>query len=321
MVKISITTLIIILLAIFFIFVIALYNLPATYLALSKLNLFFILIGFVIFIIFTVLRVLPVSYLIHKARIKMGVIPQLLISNAFFCLQIVPSGFASMLSFSHLDDFKKNSKFESLGMTISLSSAGFLSLALIALISSILVSKLVVYTTAILAVFYVFISLVGRDIFLESVMKLFKKIEKKVKSAKKWEGYFKKLIKNRSFLSQRDILAETVLFIPALIFEGLIIYVTLLAFGLNIGVVSAIFIFAFSDAIGVISFIPLGLGSMDVSAIALMLSFGVPGAIALSTMVIFRFFNTVLVITQGYVSMLILDFRKKPVSNKIYKKL
>ena len=75
------------------------------------------------------------------------------------------------------------------------------------------------------------------------------------------------------------------------------------AFNVNISLLAGIFIFTVSVTIGGISFLPAGMGVEDISLVALMVLFNVPGVLALASLIIFRFLNTLMVILVGYAMM------------------
>ena len=77
----------------------------------------------------------------------------------------------------------------------------------------------------------------------------------------------------------------------------------LAAFNVNISLLAGIFIFTVSVTIGGISFLPAGMGVEDISLVALMVLFNVPGVLALASLIIFRFLNTLMVILVGYAMM------------------
>jgi uncharacterized protein (TIRG00374 family) len=153
-------------------------------------------------------------------------------------------------------------------------------------------------------------SLIGREGLLRLIVGKLRKFNSKFKSAiiRTSLRYLNVLRKTRSFLSQRDILIETLAFLPALFFENLIIYFTLIAFNQNISIFSVIFFFSIADIIGIISFLPLAIGALDISFVGFLTGLGVPGIIALSTLLIYRFFMNLILPILGYSCLMSLDF-------------
>ena len=123
--------------------------------------------------------------------------------------------------------------------------------------------------------------------------------------------YLDVLKKTRSFLSQKDIIAETLAFLPALFFENLIIYFTLVAFDQNISIFSVIFFFSIADIIGMASLLPLGIGALDISFVGFLTGLGAPGIVALSTLLVYRFFMDLVLPAFGYGCLISLDFLTK----------
>jgi uncharacterized protein (TIRG00374 family) len=282
-----------------------LFDLKGTLMSLARTNPVYLLFDVAAFVLSVTLKMLPWTYLIRKTKLKLGFFYNLLLLYSFLGFQAIPTGMGGIVPLRYLEKFRKNSSLFSPGIALSLILTGFVGLAILALVTSIIISSYVVYTITILAVTYIISSLFGSNLFLSRLFSLFK--HTKVGFLKNVKKYTQTLIKTRAFLSQKDIIIETFLFLPSLITESAIMYFTLLAFGHGLLFVDVLFIFAISNIIGSMSLAPMGLGAMDLSSIALLLLYGVPGIVAASTMVIFRFFNFILLIFLGYGAFSILE--------------
>lgn len=92
------------------------------------------------------------------------------------------------------------------------------------------------------------------------------------------------------FNTKRNVIYQTVvLTIISWIVYGFFMYVLLLAFGVNVFIPYVLTITAASEIIGTFSFIPGGLGAKDVSFAVLLVPFGIPLEVALSTSLMGRF--------------------------------
>jgi hypothetical protein len=56
--------------------------------------------------------------------------------------------------------------------------------------------------------------------------------------------------------------------------------------------------------------LPAGIGTEDISLVALMVLFNVPGVLALASLIIFRLFNTFLVTVVGYLTIGVINLDK-----------
>ena len=73
--------------------------------------------------------------------------------------------------------------------------------------------------------------------------------------------------------------------------DGLTIFLLFLAFGSLVPIGLGVVAFAFGRLFGLISFIPGGLGAFDASMVLIFNSLGTPLELALSVMLIYRFFS------------------------------
>ena len=284
-------------------FLVLTYNINGAIEAILHIKIIFLLEIFIVWVAFSLTKFLPWFYVMHRLKIKIPFKNSLPMSLVFFGLEMIPSGIAQFLPLRNLDRFKKGSKKMSFSIVLSLNATGALTLMAIALISSILVSRFVVYIIAVFAVPYVIFSLLRFDLFhevIEKAIKRFKIDENRI--TKPIEGYLKKLRQNRGLMSQKNIMTEMLLFVPTILLEALIFYLVLLAFNQSLSFLSAVFIFSFSYTLASMSFVFIaGFGPADISMIGLSTLFGVPGVIAVSSLLLFRFFNTILYILTAYV--------------------
>jgi uncharacterized protein (TIRG00374 family) len=72
-------------------------------------------------------------------------------------------------------------------------------------------------------------------------------------------------------------------------FEGLVIFLAMKAFGIEISILISIFVVSFSSLVGALSFLPGGLGAAEVSIMALLLLAGFEKDVAAATTLITRF--------------------------------
>ncbi len=281
------------------------YNIAGTVKAFTHIQIKYFLFALGAWVLFTISKFLPWLRIIKKVKVKVPILKSILMMYGFFGLGFMPVGVGQLLPLRELDKFRKNARFFSLGIITSLSSTASLGAMLLALITAIIISQFVVYILALFVGTYVVLSFLGLDW-------PYRKLDdflKNVKFFKNWDfikhaqRYLKGMRRERNLMSQREILLGTALFIPSLILESTLLMLVAMAFSQNLSLVAAIFIFTVSVVLGNFSMAPAGVGVMDVSMAALLLAFGLPGVVTISTILIFRLLNTVLVIFAGYVSM------------------
>jgi uncharacterized protein (TIRG00374 family) len=230
---------------------------------------------------------------------------------AFFGMGIIPSSVAQYIPLRHLSNFKKNAQFFSLSIILALGATSGLALLFMTTIAAIFVSKYITYLIALLAATYLLTSLIGmrrtQNLLLTFVNKILN--PKKHKLFRFAVKYIEGLKKHSAFLTQKDILSETMLFLPSLFFEAVMLFFILLAFNQNLSIVAVLFIFGVAVELGNISFLPGGLGVTDTSLVSLLLVFGTPGAVARTATVLFRFFNMLLVFVVSYISIFYMRVR------------
>ena len=279
------------------------YNISQALAAFSNINLFYIFLAAVVWVLFIFSRFMPWSFVLRRLKMKVPFIKSMSMMIPFFGLAFIPSSVGQLLPLQHLEEFKKESRFLSLGILLSLNSTYLLSIIAMAMITAIFVSNLVLYIVAIFAILYFFVSMLKLSLFYKAidryVVKPFKL--KKRRFIKNVTKYLKQLEKNKSIFSQKDIITQILLFLPPLLLEASILYFALVALNQSISFLSAVFIFSFSFSIGVLLFFfPGAIGPADASIITLLIISGVPGAIAVSADIILRFFNTFLTILVSY---------------------
>ncbi len=289
------------------------YNIKGAFEALRHAQLIFFAFAVMSFVLFTLAKFIPWTYFVRKLHLKqMSVYQSILMMYAFFGMGMVMTGAAQLLPLRYLDRFRKNARFSSFSMFIAINGTAALSGVAIALISSILISTYVVYLFAVFAVFYAMASLLGIKWTSETLQKYISKKARKSRSKtfKTLSGYVNGLMKYRNFLSQKSLITGILFFSPSILLEGSVLFFVLSGFGQSLPFIDAIFIFTVAVTIGAVSFLPLGIGTMDGTMLAFLLIFGVPGIIAISTVIIFRILNTVLVGITGYACFFILKNHK-----------
>ncbi len=298
---------------------IIIYNLSAAISAILQLKSVYLIWAVLAFLIYAVARYLPWAYLIRQTGVKMGLLRSFLMMQAFFNLSFLPI-FFQFISLKYLDRFKKNARLFTGSIMISTGTTGFLGIIFMALIASVFVSAYIPYMVALVVVVYLLMSFVGRKALMNRLLRWVNRLNYKLKSQiiKSGTRYLTMLKKTRAFLSQKDIWIETALFMPTLLFENLFVYFILLAFNQHLSVFTVIFFFSLADIIGLVSLLPLGIGVQDLSFIGFIIALGVPGAIALSTMLIYRLFINIILPIFGYLCLLALGFltRIKPLVNR-----
>ncbi len=288
------------------------YNINGTLKAVSKINFNYLIFAVAIFFVYTFLKFAPWVYIIiRKLKLRISLIQNIMLMYGFFGMGLLPTSVGQFLPLRYLDQFKRNARFSSLGIIIALGATSGLALLAVTLVAALFVSMYIPYIIALFAISYVLTSLIGTkrvnnriQAFAAHWLK-----PKKNKIFKTLLKYTNNLNRYQSFLSQKDILLETVLFVPSLITEGFMLYLILLALGQTLSIVDVIFIFGISVAIGNASLLPAGLGATDTMMVAFLLLFGVAGAISVTATIIFRFLNTFAVFIMGYLSLLYLKIR------------
>ncbi len=268
--------------------------------ALLRIKLFYVAISFIVFLSFTTLRVLPWSVALRKLHIKMGWIHKVLMTYYFWGISSFLSVFGQAFSLREMERFKKNARFFSGSILLSTSLVGTLALSIIMLVSAIIISKYIDYAVIFVLVFYVLSSLLGFNFTFKWLINYLKHRNGNV--SKGLLNYIQTLSKFRGIFSQRYILLMLLAFLPALLLEGSLIYFILVAENQSISFIAVMFIFSFSDLVGLITLSPSGIGSMDAVLILLLLAEGVPGAVTISTDLLFRLFQFFLPALQGYLS-------------------
>ncbi len=298
-------TILIALLVIFLLYFLFTYNLGQAIKDLGRIKLGMIPDIIIAWILFTALKFLPWELTLKKVRIKLPLIKSFLLMYAFFGLGMGSAGIGQFIPLRKLDNFKKNARFFSMSIMIFLGTTGGISAIFLALISSIFLSKFILYFLFIFAAAYIFVTILGFESPYKKFTAMIKgnKRLKASKSIRKGLKYIEGMRKQRSLMAQRYLISGMLLFIPSLIAEALLLVFILAAFNVNISLLAGIFIFTVSVTIGGISFLPAGMGTEDISLVALMVLFNVPGVLALASLIIFRFLNTLIVILVGYAMM------------------
>lgn len=119
-----------------------------------------------------------------------------------------------------------------------------------------------------------------------------------------------------SFTTSRNLIFVAVISIFSWLLECLRLYIVFYAFNVEINFVSVVIIFLIANVIGVISFLPGGIGSIEISITGLIVLFGVPsafaGSIALADRIVSFWAVTVLgIILSSYYASDIMDEVKK----------
>ncbi|MFQ6073392.1 MAG: YbhN family protein, partial [Methanosarcinales archaeon] len=107
----------------------------------------------------------------------------------------------------------------------------------------------------------------------------------------------------------KNLLIAVIISALSWFFECLAMYYTLKAFGLNISLIAATFVFAFSSVAGAVSMLPGGLGVAEGSMTGLLILLNIPKAFAVSATLIIRFCTLWFGVGIGMVTLFL--FRKK----------
>ncbi len=298
-------TIIIVILAIFLAYFLLTYNLSQAVNDIIHIRISYLPYIILAWVMFTAFKFLPWELALREIKVKVPILRSFLMMYAFFGIGASTVGIGQLIPLRGLDKFKKNARFFSLGVMFFVGATGGLGAVILALISSVLLSKFILYLLFIFAAAYIFFTVLGFDgpyKKLNSALKYYKRL-KNSKTVKNILKYIDGMRKNRSLMSQRYFLLGTVFFIPSLLSEALLLVFVLASFNVTIPLIVGVFIFTISVTLGNISLLPSGIGVEDVSLIALMLVFNIPGVIAVASLIIFRFLNTFIVIIAGYLSM------------------
>ncbi|MGC8533335.1 MAG: lysylphosphatidylglycerol synthase transmembrane domain-containing protein [Candidatus Parvarchaeum sp.] len=306
-------TILLVILVIFLLYFLLNYNLSQAIKDLGKINLTYIPYIVLAWLMFTSLKFLPWELTLKKVKVKMPLIKSFLFMYAFFGLGMGSAGVGQLIPLRKLDKFKKDARFFSVSIMLFLGTTGSMAAILLALISSVLLSKFILYLLFIFALGYIFITILGFESpykKLVSVINNRKRIRTS-KMVKRGLKYIEGMRKQRGLMAQRYFISGMLLFIPSLISEALLLVFILAAFNVNISILTGIFIFTVSVTIGGLSMLPAGIGTEDISLVALMVLFNVPGVLALASLIIFRLFNTFLVTIAGYLTIGFINLDKK----------
>jgi uncharacterized protein (TIRG00374 family) len=110
-------------------------------------------------------------------------------------------------------------------------------------------------------------------------------------------------------LNMRSVLISVAIGVISWSFEGIIIYLTLLAFGSPLPVLSSIFIVSFATIVGAISMLPGGLFAAEGSIMGLLVMMGVPKEVASATTIVTRFSTLWLGVAIGIVGLIAVQRR------------
>lgn len=289
----------------FLLYFVLTYNVEQALTDMGRINLNYILYIFLAWILFTSLKFLPWELTMNRVKVKMPLGKSFLMMYSFFGLGMGSAGIGQFIPLRGLDKFKKNARFASVSIMIFLGATGGMAAIILALVSSIILSKFIFYLLFIFALAYVFLTILG----FESPYKKLTAFINRHKRVRSFKGiksmlnYIDGMRKQRNLMAQRYFLLGTALFIPSLIFESLLLGFILASFNVFVSFWATIFIFTVAVTIGGVSMVPAGIGTEDVSLIALMLLFNVPGILAITSLIIFRFLNSFLVVIAGYLTM------------------
>ncbi len=305
-------TILIVTLAVLFLYFILNYNLSQAVKDVSSLRLYYIPYIILAWVAFTAFKIFPWLLAIKKINVKMSLIRSFMMMYAFFGVGSTSLAVGQLIPLRELENFKKNSKFFSFTIIFFLGVTSGIAALFLAVISSIALSRFTIYLLFALSALYIAISALRFEAPYNKAKALvnhYKKIRKS-KFAKTAIKYINGMKKQRGLMAQKYLILGTALFIPSIVFESLLIVLILASFNVSISIFAGIFVFTVAVSIGNASGLPSGVGPEDIAIVALLLLFGVPGVLALSTLLIFRFLNTFLVIVSGYASLGLFKFIK-----------
>lgn len=126
----------------------------------------------------------------------------------------------------------------------------------------------------------------------------------KIKLFEKYLESFKVFYKSAYVLFRiKPLLFAILIGIISWSFEGIIIYLTLSAMGINISILASIFIVSFSSIIGAVSMLPGGLLAVEGSIFGLLLLMGISKDVATITTIITRFSTLWLGVLTGIIAL------------------
>jgi uncharacterized membrane protein YbhN (UPF0104 family) len=299
-------------LAAFLFYFVFTYNIGQALKDIREINLTYIPYIILAWVLFTGLKFFPWLLTIRRIKVKIPIIHSFLMMYSFFGLGMGSAGIGQFIPLRSLDKYQKNARFFSVSIMIFMGATGGMAAIIIALVSSIILSKFIIYMLFVFAAAYVFLTILGFESpykMLINFIKNHKKL-KRVRGIKSALDYIEGMRRQRSLMAQRYFLLGTFSFIPSIIFEALLLGFILSAFNVFVSFWGIMFIFTVAVTIGSISMVPAGIGTEDISLIALMLIFNVPGILAITSLIIFRFLNTFLVVIVGYLTMGLLKLTK-----------
>ena len=299
-------------LAVFLLYFLLNYNLPEAINDMRRINIDYLPYIILTWIAFTSVKFLPWELALKKVKIKLPLTKSFLMMYAFFGIGMGSAGIGQLIPLQDLDKFKKNARFFSFSIMIFLGITGGMGAIILALASSILLSKFAVYLLFVFAATYIFTTLLGFDGLYKKLNAFLKKhtMLKKSNVVKSALKHLEGMRKQRGLMAQRYFLLGTFLFMPSLVLESLLLVFILASFNVSISLLAAVFIFTVSVIVGGVSMMPAGMGAEDISLIALMVLFNVPGVLAITALIIFRFLNTFIVTIAGYSTMAIFKLDK-----------
>ena len=144
-------------------------------------------------------------------------------------------------------------------------------------------NKLIVFLPFI--VLFASLFAIKSDIFLRKILGFIDSHARTKKYSKSFEELYQNL---RASSSYKNLFTGTLMGIVAWTAEGLLFYTLLIGLGLQVSPLLAISIYAISVIVGVLSFIPGGIGASEASMFGLLVVVGITKPEALAATIIFR---------------------------------
>lgn len=307
MLRISVETILLIVIAIAVVLVLSTFNFSSAFSATGQLRTVYFLVALCFWFLFTLSKFLPWRAVLKDLDIKIPPRKNILMLYSFFGLGFLP-GVGQIGVLRYLDRFKKNGRLLSLELMLSLNFSGGLAGIALAIAASVFVSLYAIYLIPLFIVSYLSLFLLGKDTVYRRLNKGVKRYLRpdKFHFINSLMRYLYSLRKNRRLLSWKRVSVGMFLFLPSVLLEATMFFFIVLALNQSLSFISVLLVFTVSITLGAFSSLPGGIGPTEASMFGLLVLFGVGSAAALSIIVVFRLLDTLLVLLVGYAALLTL---------------
>ena len=247
------------------------------------------------------LRYIKWNYYLGLLNIRIAAADNLRIFTAGLSMTVTPGKVGEFLKSYLLTDIK--------GVPISVTSPLVVIERLTDGISMIILASIgalrfrygagILTASAVLVLLFIFF--VRFRAFAAYVIKLLKKLPLLKRIGVQMDAFY-----NSSYelLSLKSVLYSVIIGIISWGFEGIVIYLTLIAFGSPVSILSSVFIVSFSSIIGALSMLPGGLFAAEGSIMGLLVMMGVSREIASASTIVTRFSTLWLGVAIGIVGLI-----------------